>query len=157
MLELIHYYDSTMPPLRSITECCSGDVIKKLSDMDEQAFRRFHNLDWYVEQRKQTEKWLHNAFVQRGGKPTLMHPRYFVLGESELLHQGFGENAATIRIPLDTVDEAHVSFTLDDSMKLFLEEEQPRIWRKSEIIEQMRYAKGAYVEAQIWDLRYFDF
>lgn len=157
MLELIHYYDPTMPPLRSITECCSGDVIKKLSDMDGQAFHRFRNFDWYAKQRNQTEKWLYDAFVQRGGRPTLVHPRYFVLGESKLLRYGFGGNAATIRIPLDRVDGAHVSFTLDDSMKLFLDAEQPRIWLKDEIVEKMLSAKGAYVEAQIWDLRYFDF
>lgn len=156
MLELIHYYNSQMPPLQSITEDCSCEVVKQLVGMNGQAFRRFRNFDWYVKQRMQTEKWLYNAFWERGGKPALVNPRYFVLGESEMLLHGFGENVSTIRIPLDKVDGAHVSFTLDDSMKLFMDAEQPRIWLKDEIVEKMLSAKGAYVEAQIWDLRYFE-
>ena len=156
MLELIHYYNPIMKPLQSITECGACDVIKRLAESEEQAFRRFRNFDWYIEQRRRTEKWLYDAFVQRGGKPNLTHPRYFVLGESELLQHGYGEKSAMIRIPLDAVDTAHVSFTVDDSMKLFLEEEQPRIWLKEEIKAHRCCTNGAYVEAQIWDLRYFE-
>lgn len=156
MLELIHYYDPQMQPLKSITECYSCDVIRQLAGMNGQAFRRFRNFNWYVKHRIQTEKWLYDSFCERGGSPTLVYPRYFVLGESEMLRHGFGENIATIRIPLDKVSDKHVSFTLDDSMKVFMDEEQPHIWLKDEIIEKMLCAKGVYIEAQIWDLRYFD-
>lgn len=153
---LVHYYDDRFPPLHSITESYSPELIGRLTNCDVPAFRRFSNWEWYIQHRIETEDALYDAFLRLGGKPSIRHPRYFVLGEHPELERAYGAHAASIRIPLDSIAPEHISFTEQDSMKLLLESDDMHLYSVQTLGFLKKAARDStYIEAQIWDLSYF--
>jgi len=168
-MDLIHYFNGNMRALHTVSDgYCSEDVLQILKSLTGRAFNRFRNYEWYIEQRVLTEKWLYESFLEIGGTPIIIHPRYFVLGESPYLCSCYGESVRQFRLPYDAVDETDISFTLNDSMKNYLDNNKV-IFTKSKLhdyaascgmtIEALARDKAQhqeYIEAQIWNLRYFD-
>lgn len=156
MRMLVHYYDDRFPPLHSIMESYSSELIERLACCEAPALRRFSNWNWYIRHRLETEDVLYDAFLRLGGKPSIRHPRYFVLGEHPELERAYGAHAAAIRIPLEVISAQHISFTHQDSMKLLLEQETLHLYSVKELAYLMEAAQtSTYIEAQIWDLAYF--
>lgn len=143
------------------------NIAKILSSYSGRALRRFDNYDSYICRRKQTELQLYNTFINRGGKPTLNTPLYFVVGENEQLKQDFGCDVKILQIDADIISEHHISFTLGDSMGLHLSKSPLKIYLLQEIVNMVggNYDFQSsmsslnpyhrYIEAQLWDKQCF--
>lgn len=69
--------------------------------------------------RLETEQWLRETFIEKGGKPKASYPFYAVLGSAEwiehnALSEGFAVNL--LRVPISLFREEDISFTFPDSM-----------------------------------------
>lgn len=165
---LTHYYNKNAEALLSISENACTSLINMLSQQEGKAYIRFKNYKWYLEQRNATEKWLYKSFIEKGGKPVITKPRYFTLGESPYLKTCFGVNVMEINISLNSVDEKDVSFTLDDSMAIQIDNKQKVVYTKKELFHivkqkaitidefvKQKAKENSYIEAQIWNTKYF--
>ena len=168
-MKLVHYYSGILERLHSVTESCSDKVLLQLMKRPEKAYKRFQNYEWYIANRKATETWIYEQFEAKGGNPQTRYPRYFVLGENRYLASGFGEEWNKVVIELENVDEKDVSFTLDDSMKLHVSGMARVVLTKEELIRYAIEKRGSleafvkekesrneYVEAQIWNPKYWE-
>ena len=55
---------------------------------DETAFgMRFKNPAQYLKERLQTEQWMRQKFIEKGGRPQADYPVYMVLGDSAWISQ----------------------------------------------------------------------
>ena len=125
----------------------------------------------YIDTRTTIENTLRSHFIKRGGKPTRKYPFYFVLGES-LWFKHLNQNHAEIRIPIEELNPATVSFTFPDSYvalssntkpyhgKVFLLCELESIVRKYGLpaddvsLDYKNYWLGnfeKYIEFQVWE------
>jgi len=177
---ITHYYLRGTVPFRSLSPLPdkeAHEIMRRLAD--ETLFGlRFKDPEGYLARRRQSEKWVHNAFAAKGGQPRQEYPVYFVLGESGWLAEQSPDKSrhTEIRIPLDAFEEGNVSFTYPDSMisRWFAEEKPPdlyqpdlhgRVFMKAEILEIIKKkgnpeqdwpklppALGPYIEAQVWNM-----
>jgi hypothetical protein len=143
-------------------------------------FERFKNPVQYLHNRRQTEQWVREAFIAKGGQPQATYPICMVLGASKWIEKhapdpdpdAHGE----IRIPLSAFQEGDVSFTYPDSMiSLWFGRDKPpeyyqpdyhgKIFTRTEILSIVEM-KGVpeeawetnlpsnlapYIEAQVWN------
>ena len=79
---------------------------------------RFKNPIQYLKNRKDTEQWVREAFIAKGGKPKDAFPIPMVLGSSKWMLEAAPdlEKHGEIRIPIAVFTEYDVSFTYPDSM-----------------------------------------
>lgn len=169
---ITHYCPNEKYLFKKITEYNQEDVKKvlvKLCKYDGTAYERFRNFEMYYPQRVETERWLYSEAKSRGIIPETDSPWYFVLGESAIISAGFGAFAFTYQINLDNISNKHITFTLGDSMGVFLlGNTHRRVYNMEEIInmhlnndltdiEAFNYLqeKHKYVEAQLWTSQYF--
>ena len=178
-----HYYDRKAIPFRSLSSLSNEKAIKLMKSMydeynEETGFSiRFKNPIQYLNNRRDTEKWVRNEFIKKGGKPTKKHPIYTVLGESKWLKKQKPKNIeeAIIKLPLSIFKESDISFTYPDSMvskwlsqskpeKLYNKIYHGKIFLMSEILDIVNQ-KGIpedwklnlpeniapYIEGQIWN------
>lgn len=170
---ITHYYPNEKYLFKKITEYNQENlkkVLKKLCKYDGTAYERFRNFEMYYPQRLETERWLHSQAKRIGIIPETDSPWYFVLGESDVISAGFGVFAFTYQINLDNISSKHITFTLGDSMGVFLSKNpHKRVYNMEEIIkmhlnnnliyiEDYNYLqeKHKYIEAQLWTSRYFE-
>jgi hypothetical protein len=117
---LTHYYHRDKGPFRSLSELSDDAAIKIMKVLcdDTPYGARFKDPAGYLNNRKQTEKWVRQGFIAKGGKPVAPYPIPFVLGSSRWLVQAAPDRAAhaEIRIPLSEFSEVDISFTYPDSM-----------------------------------------
>lgn len=118
-LVLVNYCHPDCVPLKNIMRLSKEEAFqlaKELSDTHPEttAFYRFSDFDNYYSLRKTQDEYLYNEFVKLGGKPKTEHPLSFVLEGSNYLSEWFGNGIET-RIPLNIIDEKHISFTFGDS------------------------------------------
>src|SRR5574341_1264007 len=117
---LTHYYRIDNEPFQSLSAMPDEEAIKimeKLSD-DTPYGERFKNPVQYLKDRKDSEQWVREGFIAKGGKPKDKYPIPMVLGSSKGL-VGVApdrEKHGEIRIPLSMFTEYDVSFTYPDSM-----------------------------------------
>lgn len=172
MLTLVNYRHSSSAPLKSITQLPEREafeVAKALSARSECfAHRRFGaDFPMYYEHRLRTEEWLYAQFVELGGAPETRHPYYFALERCESLKRNF-ECGQEIRLPLDIIDDKHVSFTYGDSVAVMNEPIRKPPFLKAELLARIDecggdvnaflsaiYAPYKLIEAQIWTDKYF--
>ena len=87
-------------------------------------WERFKDPGEYLRLRRQTEGWLRQAFIAKGGAPRDAYPIYLVLGMSKWLQTSLDPaTAATtveIHVPLSLFKECELSFTYPDSMVSYL-------------------------------------
>ena len=175
---LTHYFKKGSKPfltLSALNEEEALAIMKRLY-VDDAMWGRFRNPLKYIRERRQTENWVRENFITKGGKPVKQYPIYMVLGRCPALE----ENVRTgelqkIEIPLAYFLEQEVSYTFVDSMySLVLEKEKPeeyyqpayhgKVFTLTEIkgmIEKKGEPKEGwwghlpedffpYIEAQVW-------
>lgn len=116
---LTHYYHKQDKPFQSLSALEEADalsVIGGLSDRDGLVYRRFRQPEQYLKLRKETETWVRESFIRKGGKPNTSYPQYFVVDQSTWIEEGFGQQSRSISLPLSALDSKRVSFTFPDSM-----------------------------------------
>ena len=176
---LTHYYKKGTPPFRSLSALPKGEALGIMEALcDETAFgMRFKNPAQYLKERLQTEQWMRQKFIEKGGRPQADYPVYMVLGDSAWISQAAGlEPAAEIHIPLDAFEEWDVSFTYPDSMiSLWLASDQPpeyylpdyhgKVYTRCEMLalvairglpevswkSNLPPGLALYIEAQVWN------
>jgi len=131
----------------------------------------FYAQDDYLVHRKEIEKWLYNELVRLGGKTANDVPVYMTLGESPEgefdIRTDLQKNADEIRIPLEEIDLAVVTFVYPDSMyelvqdadgkiidgkrtntpEVYLYRDLPELYKKYRVDEQNVFS----IEAQVWN------
>lgn len=128
---LTHYYHEDDKPFRtlsSLPENAALKVIAKLSDRTGAVYRRFRNPQAYLRQRQETEVWLRQEFMRKGGQPVSRFPQYFTVEKAVWIEEGFNGKSCQVQIPLSAFSLRHVSFTYPDSMVSY--------WLKSQAHEK---------------------
>jgi hypothetical protein len=177
---LTHYYKAGTEPFRSLSALSDIEAVRIMKDLyDETAFGvRFKDPVQYMRGRRQTEQWVREAFIAKGGRPREAYPIPMVLGASRWMvaHAPDPDAHAEIHIPLSAFTEYDVSFTYPDSMlSLWLSRDKPveyyrpdyhgKVFTVSEILSIVE-SKGMpeeewetnlpsdlapYIEAQVWN------
>lgn len=117
---LTHYYKRDAPPFRSLSALPDDAAIRVMEALYEETIfgARFRNPAEYLRERRQTEQWVRELFIAKGGRPQEPYPIYTVLGTSPWIVAGSGlaDLIPCVHIPLSILDEGDVSFTYPDSM-----------------------------------------
>jgi hypothetical protein len=172
-----HYYNSV--PFRSLSALSKSEALKIMDELcdDTPFFERFKEPLQYWENRLETEVWLRDKFIERGGKPKSKYPFYAVLGSATWIESyslSAGLEVDMLQIPISIFNDSDISFTFPDSMVSFwIGRDKPeayyqaqyhgQIFTLSEVrnlmtvdlmdrIESM-HPEGTipYIEAQIWN------
>lgn len=173
---ITHYYLSDKAPFLNLSDL-SDEAIKPIVEDLEQ--RRLDGKikrvfpDWYFPQRKEAEKNLLKAYIEKGGKPERKAPHYFCLGTSKGIEFGYNNDFKTIEIPIDLI-ENDLFFSIGDTLFTFSKSYSEKIkWKNKwyqgklynyketiEIIKQLgldldnpeslNQHKVACIEALIW-------
>jgi len=120
---LTHYYRRGTDPFRTLSALADRAALQLMAALYVEGsviWERFKDPAQYLQERRQTEQWLRQAFLAKGGNPQETHPIYMVLGRSQwVLRMADAATLATteeIRVPLSVLREDEVSFTYPDSM-----------------------------------------
>jgi hypothetical protein len=117
---LTHYYSIDKVPFQSLSALSDDEAIKIMEILcDDTPFgERFKDPIQYLNNRRDTEHWVRDAFIAKGGRPKDEYPIPMVLGSSKWLIDAAPERNkhGEIRIPLSRFTEVDVSFTYPDSM-----------------------------------------
>lgn len=181
---LTYYYTRGTPPFRSLSALPTPEAVRIMQELYARfegsiLFQRFKDPLAYLQQRWQTEQWVRNSFIARGGRPQAAYPIAMVLGSSPWIEKhapGTADTQAEIRIPLSAFGPGEVSFTYPDSMISFwfgqekpaayyLPEYHGRVFTLAEILSlveqkglpEENWATGLpddlapYIEAQVWN------
>lgn len=177
---LTHYYKLGTEPFRSLSALPDAEAIRIMQALcDDSPFgTRFKDPAEYLHNRRQTEQWVRQEFLAKGGQPREAYPVPMVLGASKWMVKHAPDPAAhgEIRIPLSIFTWHDVSFTYPDSMiSLWFGTEKPseyyqpeyhgRVFTIPEILALVEL-KGLpedewetnlpsdlapYIEAQVWN------
>lgn len=80
----------------------------------------------HLQSRRETERWLLDKFMEKGGRPEASYPYYSVVGTSSSLEQhslNYNHGIEKISIPISMFNEDDITFTYPDSMVSY------SIWR----------------------------
>jgi hypothetical protein len=116
---LTHYHHERDRPFQTLAAVSEGkalNIIARLKKRTGAVYRRFNNPAAYLSHRRETESWLRDEFIKKGGKPTAKYPQYFVVDFSSWIEEGYNGQSKAIRIPISAFDADRVSFTYPDSM-----------------------------------------
>jgi hypothetical protein len=177
-LILTHYYyrdDSPFQSLSSLAEEEALRIIANLQGRNGDVYRRFYDPEKYLRQRKETESWVRNEFIRKGGEPISTYPQYFVVEQSVWIEEGYNGQSRIVQFPLSAFSPKHVSFTYPDSMlsywlkgqtdkafhhpeyhgQVFASSEMDRIIDKFGIPQEEWRTEEArrydlFIEAQVW-------
>jgi len=177
---LTHYYSIDTEPFQSLSALSDEEAIKIMEELcdDTPYGERFKNPIQYLKDRKETEQWVREGFIAKGGRPRDEFPISMVLGSSKWLVEAAPdrEKHGEIRIPLSGLTEYDVSFTYPDSMiSRWLGREKPveyyraelhgQVFTLSEILSivektgmpeedwetNLPGSMAPYIEAQVWN------
>jgi len=117
---LTYYYQKGTEPFRSLSSLSEDEaffIMKDLCD-DTPYGERFKDPTGYMKNRRETESWVREEFIAKGGKPQASYPIPMVLGSSKWMAKIAPDKDlhAEIQIPLSVFTEFDVSFTYPDSM-----------------------------------------
>ena len=128
---LIHYYRSGTEPFQSLSALADMEAVRIMQDLYVEGsviWERFKDPHEYLQARRQTEQWLRQGFIAKGGDPQASYPIYMVLGRSKwILSMADAATLATtseMQVPLSIFRECDVSFTYPDSMVSFMLENE---------------------------------
>lgn len=117
---LTHYYSLDKEPFQSLSALPDEEAIQIMEQLydDTPYGERFQNPVQYLQDRKDTEQWVREGFIAKGGRPKDRFPIPLVLGSSKWLVAAAPdrEKHGEIRVPLSAFTEVDVSFTYPDSM-----------------------------------------
>ncbi len=178
---LTHYFTKGALPFRSLSALPDCDAIRLMQALYVEGsvlWERFKDPAGYLRERRETEQWVREQFVLRGGHPREVYPIYTVLGSSPwVVAHADPSTHAEIQISLSIFSEDDVSFTYPDSMishwfgrdrpaEVYLPELHGRVFTRTEILALVA-ARGMpeehwevnlppdlapYIEAQVWNL-----
>jgi len=177
---LTYYYKLGTEPFRSLSALADEEAIKIMRELcDDTPFgTRFKDPVQYMRNRRQTEQWVREEFIAKGGHPRAAYPIPMVLGTSKWIVKNSPDPGAhgEIHIPLSVFTEYDVSFTYPDSMiSLWFGKEKPieyyqpeyhgKVFTLSEILlmvesrglPEEEWKTGLpidlapYIEAQVWN------
>ena len=159
-----HYYSLESQPFMNIlsaSETVRCALIEQLAHNKNKVCNRFRNAKWYIQERSKLENWMYEEFIRIGGKPRVRHPQYLVLGKSDYLESCYGEDCGYITVDLNDISPMEVSFTICDSLAMFVTEDiDNKLYKKEEIIAYMQEntitpekidEQRKYIEVQIWN------
>jgi hypothetical protein len=120
---LTYYYKKETTPFLSLSVLPDSEAVPIMEALYMEGsvlWERFKDPGQYLQARRQTEQWLHQEFIVKGGKPQETYPIYMVLGKSMWFSKAADEvtlaTTAEIQVPLSIFKEEEVSFTYPDSM-----------------------------------------
>ncbi len=166
-LWLEYYCHPDCEPLKNIMRLPREEAFalaKELSDAHPEttAFYRFADFENYYPRRLKTDGLMLDMFRELGGKPQSEHPLSFVLGSSDYLHQWFG-SGKVLRIPLLSIPQDIISFTIGDSMSTLAKQGRLDMFTLPMLKEAVKkHPEGAqgwlrdtlegqyYIEVQVW-------
>jgi len=177
---LTHYYSIDKEPFQSLSALPDEEAIKIMEALcdDTPYGERFKNPLQYLKDRKDTEQWVRDEFIAKGGRPIEKFPIPMVLGSSKWIVEVAPDRNkhGEIRIPLSLFTEYDVSFTYPDSMiSRWFGREKPVEYYQAElhgkvftrfeiltIVEQKGMPEenweinppkrlAPYIEAQVWN------
>ena len=120
---LIHLYQRGTEPFRSLSALPDEEAVRIMQSLYREGsvyWERFEDAAQYLQMRRQTERWLREAFVAKGGCPKEFYPIYMALGRSKWMQTALDATTvattAEIEVPLALLKACDVSFTYPDSM-----------------------------------------
>ncbi len=116
---LAHYYHRDDKPFQTLSSLGKDEalsVISNLGDRTGAVYRRFRNPQNYLQQRQETENWVRQEFIRKGGQPVSDYPQYFAVERAIWIEEGFNGQSNTIQMQLSSFRPEQVSFTYPDSM-----------------------------------------
>lgn len=164
---IFHYYDAAQGPNRSLTHLPLAEaegLLEKIR-LSGVGFAAQRPLD-YLKIRLELEEIIRTKFIQKGGKPRLLHPYYFILGACEWVKQWYHQGSE-IQYPLSTIPTEAISFTYGDSFPAMRYQDgkpyRGQVYTLPEIAEiisefglpqnwnpQGKLGPERYIEAQVW-------
>ncbi len=120
---LIHLYQRGAEPFRSLSALPDEEALRIMQALYRPGsvyWERFEDAAQYLQMRRQTEHWLREAFLAKGGSPKELYPIYMVLGKTKWMQTAL--NPATVAsteeavVPLALFEAGDISFTYPDSM-----------------------------------------
>jgi hypothetical protein len=94
----------------------ASSTIATLRDRSGSVYRRFQNPKQYLQQRRDTEHWIRQEFLNKGGQPASAYPHYFVIERSTWIEEGYNGDSCALQFPISAFPPEHISFTYPDSM-----------------------------------------
>ena len=167
-LLITHYYYPCTDPWKNIMNLPEQEAFRVAAELaashpDTTSFYRFADFRNYYPNRKRADEYVRNAFIRLGGKPGLLHPYSFVLGESEYLRKWF-DCSDRIVLDLSDIPDEQVSFTPGDSCAMIIHGSEPAVLNKKMLLEGIEACGGStdaflkktlgtnrYMEVQLWD------
>jgi hypothetical protein len=116
---LTHYHHKDDPPFQNLSSLATEEalsVIHKLRDRTGAVYSRFKDPEKYLSQRQDTEHWVRQEFIKKGGRPVSAYPHYFVVEQAKWIQEGYNGQSRDIQFPLSAFNGTHISFTYPDSM-----------------------------------------
>lgn len=168
-MKLTHYFsdinnDKSNNLFVNITDCdeeTQENISKILAQKHGRALERFKNYETYYLKRKETENWLRNRYKMIFGFQPKENPFYFVLGESKTLFKDFGDGVGVLQIELDTIDTQDITLTLGDSMGVYFNSPNKKLYTISEFLsikqviinDEFSFLQDyhRYIEVQHWN------
>jgi hypothetical protein len=117
---LTYYYRKGTELFRSLSSLSDEEAMSIMRELcDDTPFgARFKDPVRYMQNRRETERWVRDGFIEKGGKPQESYPIPMVLGSSKWMVKNAPDKDlhAEIQIPLSIFTEFDISFTYPDSM-----------------------------------------
>ncbi|MBO4696157.1 MAG: hypothetical protein J5643_02610 [Lachnospiraceae bacterium] len=166
-LYITHYYYPGTDPWKNIMHLPEQEAFKVAGELaaahpETTSFGRFADFVNYYPQRKKADEYVRNEFIRLGGKPKLMNPFAFVLGDCEYLKKWF-DSSDKLVLKLSGIPDEQISFTLGDSCAIITQGKEPTVLTKRMLFDGIKecgslemffkksLGKYAYVEVQLWD------
>lgn len=168
-LTLVNYCHKDCEPMKNIMRLPKAEAFLlaekfAASHPETTAFYRFADFENYYVLREKQDAFLHEKFISLGGEPEEEHPLSFVIEGSDYLKQWFDGGTET-KLPLNTVDPKHISFTVGDSGSAYDREGRVTLYLLPDLEKLLASHDGdlqallldsrkKYIEAQLWSDRY---
>ena len=166
-IQITHYFYPGTDPWKNIMNLPEKEAFRVAAELadkypDLTSFGRFADFVNYYPNRKMADEYVREAFVKLGGKPKLMHPYSFVVGECDYLKKWFDTDDKIV-LDLSKIPDDQISFTLGDSCALLIHGKKPVVLTKAMLMDEISACGGsieeyckkslgqyAYIEVQLW-------
>lgn len=111
---LTHYYHKDDKPFQTLSSLAEDEALSVISNLCKRTgavYNRFSNPKKYLQGRQETENWVKEEFIKKGGQPIFPYPQYFVVERAVWIEEGFNGQSNLIQILLSAFSPEQVSFT----------------------------------------------